>query len=333
MLDTVMSMLGGSSKDAKAETDDGARDENKTEEVAEPTAVRIPDLISCQDGKPAPVNETKIEVPKAVEHAIPLRVVTTPTGIVPLRPEDKKLIVDRMDEMDKQDQARKARAEARNTIESFVYGTRDALETSLVKSVSTESERQALSTQLEVTSEWLYDDGDLPSTPTEEFRNRLTDLKKLYDPILYRKTESEKRADKISDFKKTVREAKEFLNAQYANVAEDDRQYTPEDVKAFEDAIAKVETWLVEKQAAQSKLADHQDPVLMTSDLQIKQAEVGLAQRLFKNKKRPKKTTATTTTTTSATESKTATDQEEATPPVVAPETEPVVDTDGRDEL
>lgn len=85
--------------------------------------------------------------------------------------------------MDEQDKQRKSREEARNQLEAFIYQTMDKLTSEDIIKVSQEPERDALNTDLSADSEWLSDEGDMPATPTEEFKKRLGALKGKYEPV------------------------------------------------------------------------------------------------------------------------------------------------------
>ena len=77
--------------------------------------------------------------------------------------------------MDYSDNQRRAREEARNNLESFVYHVQDFLQNQEVLHVSTDSQRTELSSKLSETSDWLYGEGE--EAQTAEFITRLSNLK------------------------------------------------------------------------------------------------------------------------------------------------------------
>jgi hypoxia up-regulated 1 len=81
----------------------------------------------------------------------------------------------RLRTMDAADRQRRAREEARNNLESFVYRVQDFLQNEDVLYVSTDSQRAELSSKLSETSDWLYGEGE--EAPTVEFITRLNNLK------------------------------------------------------------------------------------------------------------------------------------------------------------
>jgi len=76
--------------------------------------------------------------------------------------------------MDKQDQTRAAREEAFNSLEAYLYRSRDLLEDELFLKVSTGAERSIFKEKLDATSEWLFSS---ESATLEELKAKLNNLK------------------------------------------------------------------------------------------------------------------------------------------------------------
>jgi len=85
-----------------------------------------------------------------------------------------------------QDQLEQEKADARNSVEEYVYNMRDQLY-SLSEFVS-EEDKSAFSELLTQTEDWLYDEGE--DQPKKVYVERLQLLKKSGDPILTRQLES-----------------------------------------------------------------------------------------------------------------------------------------------
>ncbi|KAK9074264.1 hypothetical protein SSX86_006861 [Deinandra increscens subsp. villosa] len=68
----------------------------------------------------------------------------------------------------------------RNTLESFVYDTRSKL-SGTYRSHAKDSEKEAITNELQKTEDWLYEDSDDESE--QDYTGRLKDLKKLLEPI------------------------------------------------------------------------------------------------------------------------------------------------------
>lgn len=80
--------------------------------------------------------------------------------------------------MDLADRQKRAREEARNNIETYVYKMQDYLYDSTIELVSTQEQRGKFLTQLSETSEWLYGDGE--GAQTTEFVQKLEELKYVF---------------------------------------------------------------------------------------------------------------------------------------------------------
>jgi len=75
--------------------------------------------------------------------------------------------------MDKLDQDRAAREEALNTLEAYIYRSRDFLEDELFGKVSSDAERKSLKEKIEAASEWLFSSD---SATYEDFKSKLAEL-------------------------------------------------------------------------------------------------------------------------------------------------------------
>lgn len=75
--------------------------------------------------------------------------------------------------MDKLDQTRAAREEALNSLEAYIYSSRDFLEDAVFQKVSSVDERTLFQEKLEATSEWLFSSD---SATLEDFKSKLTEL-------------------------------------------------------------------------------------------------------------------------------------------------------------
>jgi hypoxia up-regulated 1 len=76
--------------------------------------------------------------------------------------------------MDKLDQNRVAREEAQNSLEAYIYRSRDFLEDTLFQQVSSTEELKSFKKKLEVASDWLFSS---ESATLEEFTSRLAELR------------------------------------------------------------------------------------------------------------------------------------------------------------
>jgi len=75
--------------------------------------------------------------------------------------------------MDQLDLTRAAREEALNTLEAYIYRSRDFLDDELFQKVSSEDERKSFQEKLSAASEWLFLSD---SSTLEDFKSKLTEL-------------------------------------------------------------------------------------------------------------------------------------------------------------
>ncbi|KAL4585442.1 hypothetical protein LXL04_010063 [Taraxacum kok-saghyz] len=149
--------------------------------------------------------------------------------------------------------------EKKNTLESFVYDTREKLLSSH-RSFATEEEREGMCRHLQETEEWLYEDGDDESE--QAYTQRLEHLKKLVDPIENRYKEENGRAQATTTLSNCIK--------QYRRAAD---SLPPTEKEAVHMECNKAEQWLHEKSQVQDSMPKNTDPILWSSDINRK-AEV-----------------------------------------------------------
>ncbi|CAL9771069.1 unnamed protein product [Musa acuminata subsp. burmannicoides] len=94
----------------------------------------------------------------------------------------------RLGALDKKDAERRRTAELKNSLEEYIYSTREKIEDNAeVGKVSSEEERSFFVEKLSEVQEWLYTDGEDASA--SEFKERLESLKAIGDPIFFRLNE------------------------------------------------------------------------------------------------------------------------------------------------
>ena len=110
-------------------------------------------------------------------------------------------------------------------------------------------------------------------------------------PIQHRLREYNQRQKNIDLVQTTSKLARDFI-ANIRGKAEELRYHTEEELEGLSGAVESVEKWMSEQVAAQKKLSDTDEPVLLTSKVaeKVKQVEENLMKLLSKKKpKAPKK--------------------------------------------
>ncbi|PIA37772.1 hypothetical protein AQUCO_03000358v1 [Aquilegia coerulea] len=180
---------------------------------------------------------------------VPLKVVEKAFGPgVSLSGESLSEAKLRLNALDKKDAERRRTAELKNNLESYIYATREKLESSSeIGKVSTEQERQSFIEKLDEVQEWLYMDGEDASAT--EFQERLDLLKATGDPIFFRLNEITERPAASMHAQRYLSEIQQVVSGWEKN-----KSWLPKDKidEVVKDAD-KVKRWLEEKEAEQMK--------------------------------------------------------------------------------
>lgn len=153
------------------------------------------------------------EKPKKRVETINVAFTTTPEGLPQSSPEELKRMRERLTAFDRSDKARYAREEALNVLEAFTYYVRDFLDNSDYSPVSTSTQRDAIAKLLSETKEWMEEPKEVAKATEKVFKDRLSALKKLVEPIKQRLTESGGRDDKVAQLKESLGRTNELMDS------------------------------------------------------------------------------------------------------------------------
>jgi len=155
------------------------------------------------------------------------------------------------------DDLKKEIAAAKNTLEAHIYATRAQMNEGdeAIETVSTQEQRDAVVDALAEAEDWLYEQAD---DSAAIFHEKLATLRKLSDPILFRRAELSALPQALNASKTLLR----FVAKQVADYPTN-RPWVPEaDLKKLADTAADVREWLEEQEEAQGQLSKHVVPVL-----------------------------------------------------------------------
>ncbi|KAG9442695.1 hypothetical protein H6P81_018549 [Aristolochia fimbriata] len=193
--------------------------------------------------------------------------------------------------LDKKDADRRRTAELKNNLESYIYATKDKLDTSEeIQKTSTEEERQTFSQKLDEVQDWLYTDGEDASAT--EFQEQLDKLKAIGDPIFFRLNELTARPAACQVARRYLGDIQQIVSDWEKN-----KSWLPkpriEEVLAEADKLKK---WLEDKEAQQKMSSDFSIPVFTSDevygkvvDLQEKVASVNRIPKPKPKIEKPKK--------------------------------------------
>ncbi|KAK1304589.1 Heat shock 70 kDa protein 17 [Acorus calamus] len=168
----------------------------------------------------------------------------------------------RLEALDKKDAERKRTAELKNSLEEYIYATRDKLETSdEIAKISTEDERRSFVEKLEEVQEWLYTDGE--DAPASKFEERLNMLKAIGDPLFFRLSELSARPLAYEHAQTYLGELPKIVSGWEAN-----KSWIPKSkIDEVLSEADKVKKWLEEKETLQKKNPAFSTPVFTSEEI------------------------------------------------------------------
>lgn len=242
--DSVKGWLGFGKKDQEPlESEDGTE---TTEQVEASTS-------SASKSSATASSSAVPEKPKKRIETITVAFTTTPKGLPQSTPEEIKRMRERLTAFDRSDKARYAREEALNVLEAFTYHVRDFLDNSDYSPVSTSGQRSEISKLLDETKEWMEEPKEIAKATEKVFKERLSALKKLVEPIKQRRTESEGRDDKVTALKSSLEQTNKLMDT------------VREQVKKAEEESSKIASSVASSTTASTDTDDLEDDDEATS--------------------------------------------------------------------
>lgn len=170
--------------------------------------------------------------------------------------------------------------ERRNDLESYIFNMRDrASESGEYGEFISNADREAFMSELTKAEDWLYD----TENPTKvQYIDKLDELKRLGDPVVWRCKEAGMRKEWIQAVQGTItnyRTAAEQPGDKFGHIA-------PEKLGKIVAACNDLEKWLNELTAKQDAVPKHEKPVLICADMEKKNQELAkMADEILKEPK------------------------------------------------
>lgn len=200
-----------------------------------------------------------------------------------LSDEQRKVLMQRMRAVQAADDAKRAAAHAKNDLESYIIGTRSALQDDeAVAAVTTDKQRDQFLAQLNDAEDWLYDAGE--NAPATEHQARLAKLRAVGDPISFRKEEVGRRAALTAKADKFVGLATGALG----DWPKSKPWLNETDLAEFGNQVKEFQKWFMGQQAAQAKMKPHEEPAYKAADASARLDALRKAFAKLKNRKKPK---------------------------------------------
>lgn len=213
-------------------------------------------------------------------------------------------------ELARKDNERMMLEETRNNYESYIYLIRNKLidQEEEITAVTTQEQRDELSTSAVEAEDWMYDEGYDASL--EVYNQKLADLKAPAEKVFYRVAEVPARENAIASLTKKLKKVGDLMTKWETTMP----QITEEERK---DVLVKVESvrqWITEKQEAQEGADPASDPVFTSKEVPLQTKEIeALVGKLSKRPKPvPKKEEKNETDTTSEEDSSADTEETDA---------------------
>lgn len=162
----------------------------------------------------------------------------------------------------------KKKAMAVNSLESFLFDTKDKLSQDEFVLCSTESERETISEKLTQATDWL-DEADI-NVETKEYKEQLNILKKACKDVFFRIKEKKLRPKKLDELKEVMNKSVEFLETIRNLTGGEDQPLTQVQFDTFEKLINLTKQWEIKLLEEQSKVADYGYPKLLSTDISDK---------------------------------------------------------------
>jgi len=187
-------------------------------------------------------------------------------------------------QMIQNDKQERDKAEARNSVEEYVYDMREKLCDRYEKFV-TEEDREQFVSLLTKTEDWLYEEGEDESK--QVYLNKMNELQKLGDPIIKRYQENLERPKALEDLGRFIQLYNKFI-AKYNEKDEAVAHIDEKDITKVINEVAAVGDWFNKSMQLQKQLALHQDPVMTVADIRSKTKSLEAVCKPVLNTPKPK---------------------------------------------
>jgi len=158
--------------------------------------------------------------------------------------------------------------ERKNDLESYIFNTRDKIsESGIYGQFIASADRDSFTSNLTKMEDWLYDTYDATKV---QYVEKLGELKKMGDPVVWRYQEDQIRADWIAALGGTISNYRCAANTpgdKYGHIAADKLG------KVIKECDT-VSQWLADMQAKQALLTKPEKPVLICADMEKKNQEI-----------------------------------------------------------
>ncbi|KAJ5578688.1 uncharacterized protein N7459_007652 [Penicillium hispanicum] len=155
---------------------------------------------------------------------IPISLKSTALGIKAPSVSELGRIRSRLTAFDSSDRDRVLREEALNELESFIYRSRDLIESDDFVRAVKEAQLTSLKEKVSKTSDWLYEDSD--NAKTAEFQSKLKELKAIVNPALKRMKENSIRPERVELLQDMLKNSEALQSLMVHQIEADEKSYS-----------------------------------------------------------------------------------------------------------
>uniref|UniRef100_K7F5M5 Hypoxia up-regulated protein 1 n=1 Tax=Pelodiscus sinensis TaxID=13735 RepID=K7F5M5_PELSI len=242
--------------------------------------------------------EKKLKAPKKQKFVDEISVELDVSDVPDLLEDEMKSSMKKLQDLTVRDLEKQEREKSANSLEAFIFETQDKLYQEEYQFVSTEEQREEISSKLSEASNWMEEEGY--TATTKELKEKLSDLKKLCRSLFFRVEERRKWPDRLAALENLLNHSSIFLKGARM-IPEADQVFTEVELSTLEKAINETVTWKNDTLAEQNKLPPTEKPTLLSKDIELKIAALDREVQYLLNKAkfakpRPRKEKNTTKT-------------------------------------
>lgn len=248
------------SKDATTEVVDNNEEQTGTDQ---PQSTEVPMEVDTSANTDATKEETAVPVKKKTKEILTNIILPVTENVKCLVQKDIDLAQEVQAQLIVQDNYQIEKANAKNSLEEYVFEMRDKLDTTLEHFV-TEKLKTEIQQNLRIIDEWLYEDGD--NVEPSVYKEKLSSLRIECDPIQNRYNEAQSRPaafDKLGKHLVRFRKALDEYNAG----SEEYNHLEVEEMKKVETAVNDKQQWMEKQLNLQNARVSHLDPIVKTSEI------------------------------------------------------------------
>lgn len=189
---------------------------------------------------------------------------------------------DNLAELTRRDKERILLEESKNKLESYIYYVKNKLaddEDSIAK-ISTEEQREELSTLAREAEDWLFDDGDTASP--DALSAKLGELMAPAEKVWFRLRESVQRPAAVKALREKLTTIEENFNKWVAETT----HITEEEKSDVFEKIESARKWLSDKEEEQATKLPHEDPAFASDEVPLQ--TIPIQKLVAKLSKKPK---------------------------------------------